>query len=141
MVRVITSLDANQQAVHYDIRKQVLQIELGIKSNEDFDKYDADSKPQYFLALMDDKPVGSLRGRESQQFFKLDRLAVLSGERNKGVATALLNFALENISKNLPLHISSPEGLIPFFTKFGFTLRSGSHWVGGVIHKQLTLRR
>ncbi|MGB3188361.1 MAG: GNAT family N-acetyltransferase [Limnoraphis sp.] len=96
--------DLEIKIVHYaeavteirTIRHQVFTVEQGVESTLEFD---GDDTAQHLLAYLNYQPVGTARIRYlSPQTAKIERLAVLSTARGRGIGRELMQVALEVIA-------------------------------------------
>lgn len=79
------------------IRHQVFTVEQGVEPALEFDGKDGDA--DHLLAYLNSQPVGTARIRYlSPQTAKIERLAVLSGARGRGIGRKLMEAALEVIA-------------------------------------------
>jgi len=79
------------------IRHQVFSVEQGVESTLEFDG--KDDTAQHLLAYFNSQPVGTARIRYlSPQTAKIERLAVLSTARGRGIGRKLMEVALETIA-------------------------------------------
>lgn len=75
------------------VRIQVFQVEQGVDAALEFDGLDESAT--HFLAYLDNQPVGTARIRYlTPQTAKIERLAVLSQARGKGIGKKLMELAL-----------------------------------------------
>lgn len=88
-----------------------------LKILEEADLHYKDEKLDNFLAAeIDGKVAGIVRIEEHADFLFLTSLGVASNQRNKGIATALLNHIFRQAEKPIYIYTIIPE----FFEKFGF---------------------
>ncbi|MDJ0844216.1 GNAT family N-acetyltransferase [Crocosphaera sp.] len=81
-----------------NIRIDVFQKEQGVDPTLEFDGYDDDCL--HFLAYLEGEPVGTTRIRYiDESTAKIERLAVLSQARGRGIGTALMKTAIAFIQK------------------------------------------
>jgi predicted GNAT family N-acyltransferase len=79
------------------IRHQVFSVEQGVEPALEFDG--KDDTAQHLLAYFNSQPVGTARIRYlSPQTAKIERLAVLSTARGRGIGRKLMEVALEIIA-------------------------------------------
>lgn len=107
----------------FEIREEVFVVEQQVDPTEEFDEFENDSI--HFVALDEaSNPIGAARWRETEKGLKLERFAVQSGWRGKGVGSALVNAVLKDIKAtkgtgNL-LYMHAQLEAIPLYEKFGF---------------------
>ncbi len=81
------------------IRRNVFQLEQGVDPALDFDGKDALS--EQIIAYLDGEPVGTARIRYLDcKTAKIERLAVLSSARGKGIGKQIMEKALDIASEN-----------------------------------------
>jgi N-acetylglutamate synthase-like GNAT family acetyltransferase len=78
--------------------------------------YSALKFKDFWVASLGDRIIGTAQLEEGPDFLYLGSLAVIEGQRKKGVAGALLNKLLSGHKKDVYLYSTIPE----FFSKFGF---------------------
>ncbi len=107
----------------FEIRKVVFVMEQGVNASDEYDEFEEVSS--HFLAKLDGQPVGTARWRFTKNGVKLERFAVLSQARGKGVGQALVAEVLKDIEatndamgKIKYLHSQLPA--VSLYTKFGF---------------------
>ena len=81
------------------IRRSVFQVEQRVEPVLDFDGYDVIS--EQIIAYLDDQPVGTARVRYlDHKTAKIERLAVLSTARGKGIGKKIMEKAIEVVAEN-----------------------------------------
>ncbi len=100
------------------------------KPCENLRKIEKDIKggTKILVAEKDGNLIGAVRfNPENLNILKLNRLAVLSEHRNKGIGGLLINSVLkiakEQNFKILVIEVMEEKGLIPFYKKFGFKIK------------------
>ncbi len=89
----ITNYTKNRETIQ-SIRQQVFQVEQGIDPELEFDGQDETA--DHLIADWDGQPVGTARLRAlDRDRFKIERLAVLSIARGRGIGKKLMQTALE----------------------------------------------
>jgi len=104
-----------------EIRKQVFQQEQGVDIKLDFDGQDENC--QQLIAYLDKIAVGTARIRYlDKNTAKIERLAVLSSGRGKGVARNIMESALEVIaSQNVPkVKVNAQQYIKELYQQLGF---------------------
>lgn len=99
-IKQVTYQQAQTQIDH--IRTQVFQIEQQIPTELEFDGLDRDAIQ--LLAYWKNQAVGTARIRTIDQHkLKIERLAVLASARGNGIATKLMEYAVEICQKDLQI--------------------------------------
>ena len=116
--RVVSDLDdfVRVQAV----RAAVYMAEQRCPYEEEFDGNDFSGT--HLLASVGDEPVGCLRIRYFASFVKFERLAVLSGYRERAIASGLVDDALAFCRKKgfETFYAQAQTRLAPFWRRHGF---------------------
>jgi predicted GNAT family N-acyltransferase len=116
--RVVADLDdyARVQCV----RAAVYMAEQRCPYDEEFDGNDFSAT--HLLATVGDEPVGCLRIRYFASFVKFERLAVLSGFRERAIASGLVEDALAFCRKKgfETFYAQAQQRLEPFWRRRGF---------------------
>ena len=105
--------------------------------NDEHDHYDKERKCRYYLAFLDNEPVGAARWREGGSGYKFERMCVLKEYRGKGIGTAILEKMMADIPKNLQLSLGCPNELLPFYEKFGFRTREKPYWESNIMYQSM----
>jgi len=124
-----------------EIRTQVFIIEQACTPAEEWDNLDAPTNAWHWLAISPThKPMGTVRVlHQYDGYAKLGRLAVLSEYRNAGVATQLVDTAMEEIWRNgnKECKIGAQKYLQKWYEKqFGFERAEGQDefMEAGILH-------
>lgn len=132
-----TDLDAA-----FAIRRQVFVDEQHVSAREEYDEYEDIST--HFLARVDGVPAGTARWRRTSNGVKLERFAVLSQFRGKGVGKALVQAVLDDVFSQQPepieriyLHAQLPA--MPLYTHFGFISVGPMFEEAGIQHYKMVL--
>lgn len=107
----------------FQIRETVFVKEQEVDPEEEYDVFEVSST--HFLASIDDQPAGTARWRTTDNGIKLERFAVLSSARGKGVGQALVKKVLEDIdsgpdNKGKTLYLHAQLSAVSLYEKFGF---------------------
>ncbi len=122
---------------NFKIRHAVFVDELGMITNDEFDRYDKENKCRYYVAYLDDVPVGAARWREGGSGYKFERMCVLKEYRGQGVGQALMEKMMADIPKNLKLTLGCPTELMGFYEKFGFRTRQKPYWESNIMYEHM----
>lgn len=107
----------------HQVRTIVFVDEQKVPREEEIDQFEDDCI--HFVALDEDVPVGACRWRFTKKGVKLERFAVLSSYRGKGVGSKLVEAVLDDIQSNPGFHgqslyLHSQLDAIPLYKKYGF---------------------
>jgi predicted GNAT family N-acyltransferase len=100
------------------IRKEVFIVEQHVSRDEEIDEYE--SSATHIVALKDGRASGTARWRFTDRGVKLERFAVLKSLRKKGIGSALLQFALDELCEESNIYLNAQERVISFYEKFNF---------------------
>ncbi|WP_111671440.1 GNAT family N-acetyltransferase [Algoriphagus litoralis] len=120
-VEKITDKKALDEA--FKIRELVFVIEQEVDASKEYDEFESSST--HFLAKLNEMPVGTARWRFTDKGVKMERFAVLSEARGKGVGQALVAAVLSDINGN-PMaegrtkYLHAQLTAMPLYAKFGF---------------------
>lgn len=123
------------------IRIQVFQIEQGVDPVLEFDGQDETA--DHLLAYLDNQPVGTARIKYlDHQVAKLERLAVLSAVRGRGIGKKLMEKALEiAVQKNVKeVVINAQEYVKGLYQQLGFEQEGGIFEEAGIPHVKMRKR-
>lgn len=121
MKRNIAVLVANSNAQLKDIfevRRLVFVEEQMVDEEEEYDEFETSST--HLIAMLDSKPVGTCRYRNTEKGIKLERFAVLKEARSLGVGAHLLEKCLEEVDTSLYVYLHAQIQVVDFYAKFGF---------------------
>lgn len=118
------------------IREQVFHQEQHIDRTIDFDGLDEESI--HFVAYDHGKPIGTARLRimEEDSLGKIERLAVLSTYRGKGIARLIMG-EIERYLRNhhIPVAMLHAQSYVrSLYQKLGFQIEGGEFEVAGIAH-------
>ena len=120
------------------IRTTVFQIEQGISADLEFDGLDKDSI--HLLAYSSGEAVGTTRIREIDgDTAKIERLAVLSSARNKGIGKQLMRSALDVISQQHKSQavVHAQEYISGLYRQLGFVTVGERFSEAGIAHVKM----
>lgn len=121
-----------------NIRIEVFQEEQGVASELEFDGLDGSST--HLLAYLDDIPVGTTRIRKiDKDTVKIERLAVLSALRNRGIGKQLMSTALEIIASqgDRLVVVHAQEYIKKLYQQLGFEQVGVSFEEAGISHVKM----
>lgn len=117
------ALGKTAKEIVFKIRSKVFVDEQNVPADKEYDQFEDDSF--HFLASSNGKPVGAARWRFTTEGIKLERFAVLSEARGKGVGQALLTAVLRDImvhpdAQGKMKYLNAQILAVPLYEKFGF---------------------
>ncbi|GAB3996567.1 GNAT family N-acetyltransferase [Spirosoma daeguense] len=117
----ISNPDDLEQA--FAIRRKVFVEEQRVSAREEYDEFEETSR--HFLARANGEPCGTARWRRTSEGVKLERFAVLSGCRGKGVGKALVQAVLDDVFSQQPepierIYLHAQVTAMPLYAGFGF---------------------
>lgn len=103
-------------------------------------EWENEEESVHFLALLDGIPVGTARWRETENGYKLERFAVLEEARHRGVASALVQTLVNELSPNGKLlYLHAQLEAAPLYARFGFKPKGENFWEAGIEHVKMVL--
>jgi predicted GNAT family N-acyltransferase len=131
-VKQVTTKEQLEDA--YAVRRIVFVHEQQVPEEEEIDQYENDAK---HIVLYDNaEPVGAARVRILDGIGKLERICVLSSQRNKG-AGKLLVHKLEEIASSEGVQkfkLNAQTQAIPFYERLGYQTVSDVFMDAGIPH-------
>ena len=120
-----------------ELRRRVFILEQNVPSEIERDSYDATAT--HIVALLDGDVVGVLRMVDLPEHTKIGRVAVAADLRGRGIATALMRFAmnLARSSGRTRLYLTSQSDKVPFYEKLGFTAFGEEFEEAGIPHRAM----
>ena len=117
IIRAESDADFDQA---FAIRSKVFGDELGIDEEVNFDGLE--HLAHHYLALIEDKAVGTIRWRQGPMTdtVRIERVAVLAPFRNQKVGSMMLTRIMEDVPPNVPVIMTALPHLVPFYAKSGF---------------------
>jgi len=100
------------------LRRQVLVGEKGYSSYEDEPDTD-DLASRIYIAKEGMAVVGTVRVRQDAVQYRIQRMAISSSFRGRGIGKKLMERVLDDYHGK-PIYLMSPEDSIPFYEQFGF---------------------
>ena len=120
------------------IRKSVFIEEQKIPKKVELD--DSTIKAIYFIAYMNDIPVGTARYQKTQFGVKLERFAVLKSYRNSGVGKALVSFIIKSIENKNNIYLHAQVHVINFYSRFGFQIIGEKFYEANILHWKMVYK-
>jgi predicted GNAT family N-acyltransferase len=116
----------------FAIRRKVFVEEEGVDPALE---YDHEEESHNYLLLMGEKALATARWRETEKGIKLERFAVLSEFRNRGLGGIILKEVLADVvplGKTIYLH--SQLRAVPFYERNGFVKVGEIFYEAGMGH-------
>jgi predicted GNAT family N-acyltransferase len=120
------------------IRRSVFVEEQGV--DEELE-YEMDEEAIHYILFLEDVPVATARRRDAGKGIKLERFAMLSQHRNKGLGSVLLKFVLDDLRGNSgPVYLHSQLKAVSYYRRAGF-VEEGPHFdEADIEHVKMVLR-
>ena len=113
----------NDMVISSDICHQVFVKEMGLSYDEEFViEHEIAAKP--FLICENNKPIGTIRYRQTDHGYKMERFAILKDYRNKGVGKMVIKFLIEYIYTRFnpcEIYLHAMSHLQDFYKSCGLT--------------------
>ena len=122
-----------------DIRNKVFVLEKGFPYEEEV-VMEYEKKAVSFLICLKDKVIGTIRYREVEGRYKVERFAILKEYRNKGYGKQAINYLVEMIASKFnpcTIYIHSISTVLDFYKKLGFEVVGEEFLEAGVPHYEL----
>ena len=108
------------------IRYEVFVVGQNVPEDAELDEFEEESI--HFLAFLHDTPCGAARWRFTEKGIKLERFAVLEGQRGCGVGSALLAFVLDDVCRHpeasgKEIYLNAQISAVKLYSNFGFRKR------------------
>ncbi len=132
VVKRFTFQDAALKAQAFAIRHAVFVREQGIAAALEYDQEEA---AHHYLLLHDHQPVATARWRKTGPGIKLERFAVLSPCRNRGIGAFLLQEVLSDVSAaGEMIYLHAQLRAVPFYERNGFHQSGNPFTEAGLAH-------
>ena len=133
------AIDSDDYQKGLEVRRIVFVIGQNVPEEDEVDQFEKSSN--HFIASIDDKVVGAARWRDTGDYIKLERFAVLDEYRGKGIGSALVDKVMQSIrSKHAPgtrllLHSQIPA--ISLYARFNFIEKGEIFEECGILHRTM----
>ena len=117
-----------------EIRKKVFVEEQNVPFNIEIE-HEEDSR--HVICFIDQLAVGTGRWRKTKNGIKLERFAVLTDFRNKGIGKEIVNFILSEISSNNTIYLHAQEAVVNFYKKLGFKVSGKKFYEADILHSKM----
>lgn len=134
MIKVIrfTFEDKEYAEKAFAIRHKVFVDEQGVDPALEYDK---EEKAHHYLLMIQEKPVATARWRETEEGIKLERFAVLTEFRNRGIGELILKEVLVDvIPLGKPIYLHSQLRAVPFYERNRFVKEGEIFTEAGIEH-------
>jgi predicted GNAT family N-acyltransferase len=120
-IEKITDNSLLQEA--FAIRNQVFVLEQNVDPSQERDDFEPTS--HHFIAFQNNLPVATARWRVTDYGVKLERFAVLAGNRGQGIGQALVAAVLKDIGTTPEAagkikYLHAQLSAVGLYSKFGF---------------------
>jgi predicted GNAT family N-acyltransferase len=123
----------------FTIRTTVFVDEEAISQDDEYDGFD--HLATHYLAWYGDVPAGAARYRRlNNGSFRLERFAVLTPYRCKGIGTALMQAILADLPRTHPIFVHAQVKNIDFYRKLGFVQEGEPFDEANIMHIRLVHR-
>jgi predicted GNAT family N-acyltransferase len=107
----------------FEIREEVFVHEQKVDPEEEFDEFEDISR--HFVVLDEQgQGIGASRWRKTDKGFKLERFAVKTSERGKGIGQAIVKATLADIEEQVGtgnyLYMHAQLDAVSLYERFGF---------------------
>ena len=127
--------DENLMKKAHKIRHEVFVI--GQNCPEELE-WEFEEESTHFLLIEDNTPIATARHRKTDNGFKLERFAVLSQARGKGIGMLILKAILEDIKDSKSLkYMHAQEQVTTFYEKVGFEKSGNIFEEAGIMHYKM----
>ncbi|NQV15620.1 GNAT family N-acetyltransferase [bacterium] len=132
-VSIIQSSEEKEQALR--IREIVFVDEQKVTPEIEYDEFEDVST--HVIAYLDQQIVGTARWRLTEKGYKLERFAVLSEARGKGVGAALVEFIIGQIDQRKPVYLNSQLSALTFYLGLGFRAKGEVFYEANIPHRKM----
>ena len=141
-IKVAVARSQEQVEEAFEIREEVYIVEQQIDRSEEFDQYEEESR--HFIAYCDNVPCGAARWRFTSEGAKLERFAVLSDFRKKGIGAALVGAVIDDIRSRpefdgQTLYLNAQRSAMPLYAKFNFIPVGETFLECDIVHQRMEL--
>jgi predicted GNAT family N-acyltransferase len=105
-------------------------------------EWEYEDESVHFLATMNGVPAGACRWRKTEKGYKLERFAVLSEYRGKGVGQELVKTVLADLPSGAGyVYLHAQLSAIGLYEKFGFEKSGNQFEEAGIQHYKMLLKK
>lgn len=136
----VSKADQENWQLVRSIRETVFVIEQEVPIEDEYDEFDETAT--HFLILDNNEPAGTCRWRFTANGIKLERYAVLSSKRGKGVGSKLVEATLADIASNPEAakkqkYLHAQVSAVFLYEKFGFKKEGDQFDECGIMHYKM----
>jgi predicted GNAT family N-acyltransferase len=116
------------------LRRLIFVHEQGVPAADEFDSYDLTAT--HLVALLDGDLVGTLRILFLDEHVKIGRVAVAPSARGRGIATRMMNHAMEHARGlgRTKFYLTAQVDKLALYEKLGFVAFGDEFQDGGMPH-------
>jgi predicted GNAT family N-acyltransferase len=123
----------------FAIRREVFVLEQDCPPELEWEFEDEST---HFLATVDGLPAGAARWRKTDKGFKLERFAVLTQFRGKGVGQELVKSVIADLPADAAyVYLHAQIQAMGLYQKFGFVAEGPQFEEAGIQHFKMVLKR
>ncbi len=137
IIKVTSEEDMNHC---FHIRTTVFVEEQNVPMDEEIDGLDGQA--DHFLLYLGQSPIATARVRYLNDMAKIERVAVLKGNRGHKIGQQLMGFIMADIKKNPQLKrmkLGAQVPVIAFYEKLGFICCGDIFLDAGIQHRWMSL--
>jgi predicted GNAT family N-acyltransferase len=120
------------------VRQAVFQVEQGVDAALDFDGLDQTA--QHIVVFERESPIGTARIRHiNESLAKIERVAVLSAYRNKGIGRYIMQSAIAFLDQQgVPeIKVHAQSNAASFYEKLGFRAQGEAFYEANILHIEM----
>ncbi|MFT5725148.1 MAG: putative GNAT family N-acyltransferase [Bacteroidia bacterium] len=121
----------------FAIRQTVFVEEQEVDPTLEYDEFEETSV--HFIAMIGAEPVGTARWRKTPNGIKLERFAVLSAHRNKGIGGAIVETVMKDIPNKDNVYLHAQLLACNLYSRFGFKPEGDQFEEAGIMHYKMVL--
>lgn len=127
----------------FALRREVFVTEQQVPAEDEIDAFEDESS--HLLLFEDEQLIATARWRQTADGIKLERFAVRSDRRNRGIGRQLLEAVLEDIRRQAGpgqhLYLHAQLRAAPFYARAGFHRVGDEFAECGIQHVRMDLTR
>ena len=142
MITIKPISHSKDQKKAQEIRHIVFVIGQNVPVEDEIDEFEKDSF--HYLAFFNNNPAGAARWRLTAKGVKLERFAVLSEYRGRGIGSELVKKILFDIrhdpeAKGKTIYLQAQLDAVRLYRKFGFVKEGDMFDESGIMHYKMIL--
>ncbi|VAV94771.1 GNAT family acetyltransferase YjcF [hydrothermal vent metagenome] len=125
----------------FQIRTVVFVEEQNVPMDEEIDGLDGEA--DHYLLCLNDRAVATARVRHLDEVAKIERVAVLCGNRGLNIGRRLMEYIMADIQGNPAIRVmklGAQIQVIEFYEKLGFTCYGDEFLDAGIRHRWMMRR-